>query len=74
MKVKLRIAKDASVLYEGQFDICDADSFGSACENAWLELREQRLSKATSIGALFEALDDELLGDLVGATISLSRA
>lgn len=73
MKLKLRISKDDSVLYEGRYDIFDADSFGRACEDTWLQLRERRLAKATSIGALFEALDDELLGDLVGAEIGLSR-
>jgi hypothetical protein len=73
MNVKLRIHKNGTALYEGAYDICDAESFGSACAHAWTQLREQRLAKTTSIGALYEALDDELLDGLLGADISLSK-
>jgi hypothetical protein len=73
MRVKLRVHKDGSALYEGAYGICDADSFGRACADAWTRLREQRLATANSIGALFDALDDELLDDLFGAQISLSK-
>jgi len=38
---------------------------GGACE--------QRLRKATSIGALYEALDERLLDELLGAEISLAK-
>jgi len=57
MRVRLQIKKAGAALYEGAYDIADADSFGSACADAWGRLREQRLRKATSIGALYEALD-----------------
>ena len=73
MRVKLRVHKDGSALYEGAYDICDADSFGRACADAWTRLREHRLATATSISALFDALDDELLDDLFAAQISLSK-
>jgi hypothetical protein len=73
MNVRLQIRKDGSALYEGLYDISDADSFGHACADAWRQLREQRLAKATSIGALYDALDDELLEGLVGAEFSLSK-
>jgi hypothetical protein len=73
MNVTLRIQKNGSALYEGTYDISDADSFGVACADAWAQLRERQLAKATSIGALFEALDDELLDGLMGAQISLSK-
>lgn len=42
--------------------------------DAWTELRERRLAKASSIGALFEELDEQLLDELYGADISLSKA
>jgi len=74
MNVTLRIQKNGSALYEGTYDISDANSFGDACADAWAHLREQQLTKATSIGALFEAIDDELLDGLMGAQISLSKA
>jgi hypothetical protein len=73
MNVRLQIRKDGAALYEGIYDISDADSFGRACADAWAQLREQRLAKTTSIGALFEALDDELLDGLIGAEIILSK-
>lgn len=73
MNVKLLIQKDGLALYERTYDICDAESFGRACADAWTQLREQRLTKTTSIGALYEALDDELLDGMLGADISLSK-
>ncbi len=74
MKVKLRIRKHGDALYEGTYHVGDADSFGRACADAWSKLQEQRLASASSIGALFEELDEGLLGELLGADISLSRA
>jgi hypothetical protein len=74
MKVRLTIEKDRKTLYEHTDDVWDAESFGKACANAWMQLREQRMAHATSIGALFEELDDQLLNELSGASISLARA
>ncbi len=73
MKAKLKIEKDRTVLYEQDYDISDAETFGKACSHAWTQLREKRLARATSIGALFEELDDQLLEDLFGATFSISK-
>lgn len=73
MKTKLRISKNGSALYDGTYDIRDADSFGRACADAWIQLRERRLESATSIGALYDALDEQLLDELYGAEISLSK-
>jgi hypothetical protein len=73
MKVRLTIHKDSSVLYEHACDISDAETFGKACSQAWMQLREQRLARATSIGALFEELNDQLLDELNGAKLSLTK-
>lgn len=73
MKARLRIQKSGAPLYEGTYEISDAESFGAACVHAWMQLRERRLASATSIGALFEELDDQLLDELFGAEISLSK-
>jgi hypothetical protein len=35
---------------------------------------ERKLSKASSVGALYEALEERLLDDLYGAKISLANA
>lgn len=73
MKVSLRIEKHGCGLYQGTYDVCDAESFGHACADAWEKLREQRFATATSIGALFEALDEKLLDELDGAEIIVSK-
>jgi hypothetical protein len=74
MKIRLRINKAGTLLYEGAYTVSDAESFGRACADAWTHLREQRLAKATSVGALYENLNEQLLDDLQGAEISLSKA
>jgi hypothetical protein len=74
MKVRLKLEKGSVVLHEQSYDISDAESFGRACAQAWTQLREQRLGRATSIGALFEHLNDQLLDELDGARLSLTRA
>jgi hypothetical protein len=51
----------------------DADFFASACAHAWQQMREQRLTKATSGGALFDAMDERLLDELYEAQMSLSK-
>jgi hypothetical protein len=73
MKVKLRIASDDHLLYEGIYDINDAESFGRACADVWDKLRSERLEKATSIGALYDMLNDSVLDLLLGAKLSVDR-
>lgn len=73
MMIKLRIEKGDVMLYEQNYDISDAESFGKACAHAWSQLRGQRLDRATSVGALFERLNDPLIDELDGITISLAK-
>jgi hypothetical protein len=73
MKVRLQVRKQGVPLYEATSDVCDADSFGRACGEIWTHLREERLARATSIGALFDELDERLLDELYGAEICLSK-
>ena len=61
------------VLHEQSYDISDAESFGTACAHAWAQMRERRLDRTTSIGALFEHLNDQLLDELDGASFSLTK-
>lgn len=74
MKIRLRITTAHGVLYEGIHYIRDAESFGAACAKAWEELRTQRLEKATSIGALYDVLNENVLDQLQGATITLDKS
>ena len=73
MKVELRITKNSTSIYAGTHDISDSDSFGKACADAWSALCQRRMSKETSIGALFEHIDDNVLDQLNGAHISLNK-
>jgi len=73
MKLKLRITSGNTFLYTGAYDVVDADSFGSACADAWSKLRQMQLEKETSIGALMENLDDMVLDRLNGAQIHVER-
>ena len=74
MKVKLQICKAGAVLGEGIYDVSDADSFGMACGLACTQLRDRQLAKTSSIGALMNALDEQLLDELYGAEIRISQA
>jgi hypothetical protein len=74
MKLKLRIAKNGTSIYTGTYDVVDAESFGQACADAWLKLRQQQFEKETSIGALMEHLETNVLDQLSSAQISLEKA
>ena len=74
MNVNLKIRKGPTALEEGTYDIYDAESFGKAFADLWTRLREDRLAKATSIGALYDQLHEQLLDELCGAQISISKA
>ena len=73
MKVRLRLHKDGKVLQEGVYDVSDAQSFGVACAQVWKQVLESKFLNASSIGALYEMMDERLLDELYGATISLSK-
>jgi hypothetical protein len=74
MRVKLRISKNGNILHKGIYDVSDAESLGKACADAWVQLRERKLKKTSSVGALYDALDERLLDELDGSKISLSKA
>lgn len=73
MKVNMRIMKDGVQLYAGSYDVSDAESFGAACSDAWSKLRQEQFDRETSIGALMEHLDGDVLELLSGAQIRLER-
>lgn len=73
MKVKLEVVKAGRRLHEGLYEIDDNASFGAACADVWVQIREQCAAKATSIGALMESLHDSVLDELNGAEIRLQK-
>jgi hypothetical protein len=74
MKIRLRIQRGGSSLFEGTYEVTDSDSFGRACADAWEQIRTRRLEQATSVGALIDMLNQNVLDELQGAEITLSRA
>jgi hypothetical protein len=73
MKVKLQITKDGTSLYTGEYEIDDAEGFGQACTDAWLQLQRAQLNRETSIGALMEHVNDSVLDQLNGASVCLTK-
>ncbi len=74
MKVTLEIVKHGGSIYTGAYDVFDAQTFGNACADAWLKIRRQEMEKETSIGALMEHLETNVLDRLNGAQINLQKA
>ncbi len=73
MKVKLELIKRDHSLSEGIYEIDDNASFGAACADVWVKVREQCAARATSIGALMDAMHESVLDELNGAEIRLKK-
>jgi len=73
MRVKLEVIKGGKCLHEGLYEIDDNESFGAACADIWVKIREQCAAKATSIGALMDAMHESVLDELNGAEIRLQK-
>ena len=74
MKIKLQIVKDGVSLYTGSYEIENAESFGKACPDVWQQLRRAQLDRETSIGALMEHVNDSVLNQLNGSSITVTSA
>jgi hypothetical protein len=73
MRVKLEVTKGGKRLHEGVYEIDDNESFGAACADMWVKIREQCAAKATSIGALMDTMHESVLDELNDAEIRLQR-
>jgi hypothetical protein len=73
MKVTLRIRKAGSSLFESVYEINDAESFGKACTDAWIQIRDRQLGGATSIGDFMDRMDQNVLDQLHDAEIVLAK-
>lgn len=73
MKVKLEVTKAGKRLHQGIYEIDDNASFGVACADVWVKIREQCAARATSIGALMDTMPESVLNELTGAEIKLQK-
>jgi hypothetical protein len=73
MRVKLELVKAGKRLHEGAYQIDDNASFGAACADAWVDIRERCMAKATSIGDLMDTMNESVLDELDGAEIRLKK-
>ena len=73
MRVKLEVIKAGNRLHEGVYEIDDNASFGAACADVWVKVRERCAARATSIGALMDVMHESVLDELNGAEIKLQK-
>jgi hypothetical protein len=73
MRLKLSLRKEGAILYEGVHEVIDAETFGRALASVWTQMQDRRLQKTTSIGALMEVLNEDLVAELNGAQIGLKE-
>jgi hypothetical protein len=73
MRVMLELVKGGQRLHQGTYEIDDNATFGTACADVWVKVREQCAAKATSIGALMDTMHDSVIDELNGAEIRLSK-
>lgn len=58
MLTELRVTRKGAQIYQGKHEIADAQSFARACSAAWNEIDAARIKSATSVGALFDDLEN----------------
>jgi hypothetical protein len=71
--MNLQLKKGNALLYEGAHEVTDADSFGKALAQAWTSVRDDRLSRTTSIGQLMELITDETVAEISGAELIMTK-
>jgi hypothetical protein len=70
----LRSSKPEAACTRAFYEVDDSATFGAACADAWVKVREQCAAKATSIGALMDTMHESVVDELDGAQIKLSGA
>lgn len=73
MKMTLRVIKDGTCQFEGVYEVADADSFGKACADVWMQVERRGLDRATSVGAFMDIAGESVADRLAGAAIELRR-
>ena len=73
MKVRLEVTKAGKRLHQGVYEIDDNVSFGNACADVWVKIREQCAAKASSIGALMDTMHESVVDELNGTEFKLHK-
>ena len=73
MKISLKLLKNEKVVYEGRHEVNDAREFGDAFAEVWNVLHTVRMEQATSVGELMSMISEDVLDDVHGSTITISR-
>ena len=71
MKLKLLVTRNDAPVCEGVYAVSDAESFGVACSDLWEKLTARKIARARNVGALYDALEDNMVADLTGMRIQL---
>jgi hypothetical protein len=71
MKLRFSVTRDGSPICSGTYRVSDAESFGTACSDIWEKLNQRQIAIATSIGALYDSLEDSKAAELRGLRIEL---
>jgi len=73
MRILLELRKGDAVIYRGIHDISDAESFGRAMSQVWVSVNEAKLARASNVGQVMEFAGEEIVDEIGGATLILSR-
>jgi hypothetical protein len=73
MKLRIEIIKAGRCLHQGIYEVDDSATFGAACADIWVKIRDQCAAKAASIGALMDTIHESVVDELDGAQIKLNR-
>jgi hypothetical protein len=71
VQLKLSVTRRGTPIFAATYQVSDAGSFGAACSDIWEKLNERKIAKASSIGALYDSLEDSKAADLRGLRIEL---
>lgn len=73
MKMNLKLVKDGNVIYECVHEANDAQNFGDAFAAVWDALHARRAQQTTSVGELMSVINDDVLDEVNGATVTVER-
>jgi hypothetical protein len=70
MRMKLELMKAGKAVLAGEFEVSDAESFGHACTELWMQLEKRGFDKTTSVGEFMERAGESVARELVGSALT----